>query len=58
MRSVRGRGERGAITVWTAVVLIAFVLIVGIGVDFAGHTRATQEARSIAAEAAARAANT
>ena len=52
MRSVRGRGERGAITVWTAVVLIAFVLIVGIGVDFAGHTRATQEARSIAAEAA------
>ena len=36
MRSVRDRSERGAITVWTAVALIGFILIVGIGVDFAG----------------------
>lgn len=33
MRSVRDRSERGAITVWTAVALIGFILIVGIGVD-------------------------
>ena len=52
MRSVRDRSERGAITVWTAVALIGFILIVGIGVDFAGQVRATQEARGIAAEAA------
>ncbi len=52
MRSVRGRGERGAITVWTAVALIGFILIVGIGVDFAGQVKATQEARGVAAEAA------
>ena len=52
MRSVRDRSERGAITVWTAVALIGFILIVGIGVDFAGQVRATQEARGVAAEAA------
>jgi len=52
MRSVQKRGERGAITVWTAVVLIGFIVIIGIGVDFSGHARATQEARGIAAEAA------
>ena len=52
MRSVQKRGERGAITVWTAVVLIGFIVIIGIGVDFSGHARATQEARGSAAEAA------
>ena len=52
MRSVRKCGERGAITVWTAVVLIGFIVIIGIGVDFSGHARGTQEARGIAAEAA------
>lgn len=52
MRSVRKCGERGVITVWTAVVLIGFIVIIGIGVDFSGHARATQEARGIAAEAA------
>ena len=52
MRSVRKCGERGAITVWTAVVLIGFIVIIGIGVDFSGHARATQEARGVAAEAA------
>ena len=52
MRSVRDRSERGAITVWTAVALIGFILIGGIGVDFAGQVRATQEARGVAAEAA------
>ena len=46
MRSVRDRSERGAITVWTAVALIGFILIVGIGVDFAGQVRATQEAQN------------
>ena len=52
MRSVREHSECGAITVWTAVALIGFIVITGIGVDFTGHTKATQEARSIAAEAA------
>ena len=37
---------------WTAVALIGFIVIIGIGVDFTCHTKATQEARSIAAEAA------
>ncbi len=37
---------------WTAVGLLGFMLAVGIGVDFSGHTRATQEARAVAAEAA------
>ena len=37
---------------WTAVGLLGFLLAVGIGVDFSGHTRATQEARAVAAEAA------
>ncbi len=47
----RGR-ERGAIAVWTAVGLLGFLLATGIGVDFSGHARATQEARAVAAEAA------
>jgi hypothetical protein len=52
MRSLHNCEERGAITVWTAVALIGFVLIVGIGVDFSGQARAAQEARGIAREAA------
>lgn len=52
MRILRGRGERGAIVVWMAVVLVGFILVVGVGVDFAGQVRATQEARGVAAEAA------
>ena len=52
MRSTRVNDERGAITVWTAAVLTGFVLIVGIGVDFAGQVKAAQEARGVAVEAA------
>lgn len=48
----RGRAQRGAIAVWTAVGLPAFIVAIGIGVDLSGHTRATQEARAVAAEAA------
>ncbi|MBB1510971.1 pilus assembly protein [Tessaracoccus sp. MC1756] len=44
--------ERGMVSVWVAVALVAFIVIVGIGVDFAGHTAASQDARAIAAEAA------
>ncbi|SDL80949.1 pilus assembly protein TadG-related protein, partial [Tessaracoccus oleiagri] len=51
MKSRRHR-ERGAIAVWTAVGLLGFLLAIGIGVDFSGHARATQEARAVAAEAA------
>lgn len=46
------RDERGMVAVWTAVSLVAFIVIVGIGVDFAGHARAEQEARAAASEAA------
>lgn len=49
---LRKRIERGAIAVWTAVALPAFIVAIGLGVDFSGHTRATQEARAVAAEAA------
>lgn len=45
-------GERGMVSVWVAVALFAFIVAVGIGVDFAGHAAATQDARAVAAEAA------
>lgn len=48
----RRRDERGAIAVWASVALLAFMVVIGLGVDFAGHTRAQQEARAVAAEAA------
>lgn len=48
----RSRDERGAIAVWASVVLIAFVIIVGAGVDLAGHAAAEQHARAVADEAA------
>ena len=45
--------ERGAtLSVWTAVMLPAFVIAVGLGVDFAGHAAAEQEARAVAGQAA------
>lgn len=46
------RGERGAISVWVSVALVAFMICVGMGVDFSGHATAEQEARAVAAEAA------
>ncbi|MDO5092823.1 MAG: pilus assembly protein TadG-related protein [Propionibacteriaceae bacterium] len=52
MRCGVGRNERGAITVWVTAALLGFILAVGLGVDFAGHARAQQEARAVAAEAA------
>lgn len=38
--------------VWTALVMPAFVLCVGLGVDLSGHATAEQEARAVAQEAA------
>lgn len=47
------RDERGlSLSVWTAVAMPAFIVAVGLGVDFSGHAAAEQEARAIAAEAA------
>lgn len=40
------------VSVWVAVSLVAFMVILGIGVDFAGHAVAAQDARHVAAEAA------
>lgn len=48
----RDLGERGLVSVWTAVALVAFIVIIGIGVDFSGHARMSQEARAVADEAA------
>lgn len=48
----RRPNERGAIAVWASVVIVAFVIIVGAGVDFAGHAAAEQHARAVAHEAA------
>ncbi|AQP48512.1 hypothetical protein BW730_14350 [Tessaracoccus aquimaris] len=45
-------GERGMVSVWVAVAMVAFIVIVGLGVDFAGHAAASQDARGVAAEAA------
>ncbi|MDU7361892.1 MAG: pilus assembly protein TadG-related protein [Propionibacteriaceae bacterium] len=46
------RNERGAIAVWAAVAMFAFIVAIGIGVDFSGHARAEQELRTVAREAA------
>jgi len=47
------RDERGAaVSVWVALALPAFVVVVGLGVDLSGHAAAEQEARAVAAEAA------
>lgn len=46
------RGERGMVSVWVAVALVGFIVIVGLGVDFAGHAAASQDARTVAGEAA------
>ncbi|MFT3887756.1 MAG: hypothetical protein QM713_06295 [Arachnia sp.] len=47
------RGERGlALSVWTAVMIPAFIIAVGLGVDLAGHAAAEQEARAVAGQAA------
>lgn len=40
------------VAVWTAIGMVAFIVIIGIGVDFAGHARATQDAQAVAAQAA------
>lgn len=48
----RNGGERGMVSVWVSVALVAFMVIVGIGVDFAGHVGASQDARAVADEAA------
>lgn len=48
----RDLGERGLVSVWTAVAMVAFIVIIGIGVDFSGHARMSQEARAVADEAA------
>lgn len=49
---MRRRDERGAIAAWASIAIVAFVIIVGAGVDFAGHARTEQRARAVAAEAA------
>ena len=47
------RDQRGlALSVWTSVSLPAVILMVGLGVDFAGHSAAEQEARAVASQAA------
>lgn len=47
------RDERGlSLAVWTTLAMPAFVLAVGLGVDFAGHATAEQDCRAVAREAA------
>lgn len=46
------RNERGAVGVWAAVMIPGFIVCVGLGVDLAGHAKAEQELRAVAAEAA------
>ena len=46
------RDERGSLAVWTALVMPAFILCVGLGVDLSAHASAEQEARAVAQEAA------
>ncbi len=44
--------DRGSLAVWTALVMPALILCVGLGVDLSGHAVAQQEARAVAHEAA------
>lgn len=47
------RDERGmSLAVWATLAMPAFVIAVGLGVDFAGHATAEQECRAVAREAA------
>ena len=46
------RGERGMVSVWVSVAMVAFIVTIGIGIDFAGHAGAAQHARAVADEAA------
>lgn len=48
----RSGAERGSVTLWVAVMVIAFFAIIGLVVDGGGAVRATQEADAIAREAA------
>ncbi|HEY3411297.1 MAG TPA: pilus assembly protein [Propionicimonas sp.] len=48
----RSRGERGSVSVWAALIVAAFTLIVGISVDLTGQIAAKQHATDIAAQAA------
>lgn len=49
----RGQGaERGSVGVFVIVVAAAFLIMVGLAVDVAGHLHAMQEARATAREAA------
>ncbi|MCK0113529.1 pilus assembly protein TadG-related protein [Ornithinimicrobium sp. F0845] len=56
MRSVTGRPrelqDRGSVSVFVAVIAVAFALMAGLAVDVSGHIHAMQEARSVAREAA------
>ena len=53
MNGLRRRDQRGlSLSVWASVAMPAFIVVVGLGVDFSGHASAQQEARSIATEAA------
>lgn len=45
-------GERGSVSVWAVLIVVAFSLIVGISVDLCGQVAAKQRANDIAAQAA------
>ena len=44
--------ERGSVSVWAVLIVLAFTLIVGISVDLVGQIAAKQHAADIAAQAA------
>lgn len=52
--TIRGlrRDERGSISVWAALVIAAFTLVVGISVDLVGQIAAKERAADVAAQAA------
>lgn len=45
-------GERGSVSVWAVLIVVAFSLIVGISIDLSGQVAAKQRANDIAAQAA------
>ncbi|ROR53471.1 hypothetical protein EDD41_0624 [Luteococcus japonicus] len=46
------RDERGSISTWAVLASLCMMLVLGLGVDLAGHVAAEQRARQVAFEAA------
>ena len=49
---MRGRGERGSVTVWMVLIVMVLTMVIGIAVDLSGQVNAKRRAGDVAAQAA------